>query len=95
MVSRGLRSTRVLASLAAATMIAMTLIWTASAKSAPRPNDRAVGIQVLSTNDFHGRLNPQTVSGSPAGGAAWLAAYLKRAEADNPHVYGEDRGGVP
>jgi 5'-nucleotidase len=40
-------------------------------------------IQVLSTNDFHGRLNPQTVNGAPVGGAAWLAAYLERAEAEN------------
>jgi 5'-nucleotidase len=54
------------------------------------PSDRAVErantveVQLLTTNDFHGRLNPQRVSGSPAGGAAWLSAYLKRAEATNP-----------
>ena len=71
-------------SLAVAVMISMTLMWTASAHSKLAPSDRTVKIQVLSTNDFHGRLNPQRVSGLPAGGAAWLAAYLKRAEADNP-----------
>src|SRR5215217_6144533 len=71
-------------SLALAVMIAMTFVWTATARSATISNDRTVKIQVLSTNDFHGRLNPQTVSGSPAGGAAWLAAYLERAEASNP-----------
>jgi 2',3'-cyclic-nucleotide 2'-phosphodiesterase (5'-nucleotidase family) len=45
--------------------------------------DQTVKVQVLSTNDFHGRLNPQTGNGAPAGGAAWLAAYLGRAEAEN------------
>jgi 5'-nucleotidase len=71
-------------SLAIAVMVAMTLIWTATARSATTPNAQTVSIQVLSTNDFHGRLNPQTVNGAPAGGAAWLAAYLERAEATNP-----------
>jgi 5'-nucleotidase len=70
-------------SLVLAVMIAMTFNWTATARPAPAPNERTVGIQVLSTNDFHGRLNPQTVNGAPAGGAAWLAAYLGRAEAEN------------
>ena len=84
MVRQGLRSARIFTALVAAIVLAMTLIWTATARSAPTPNDRTVKIQVLSTNDFHGRLNPQTVNGAPAGGAAWLAAYLERAEADNP-----------
>jgi len=54
------------------------------------PSDRAeqrahtVELQLLSTNDFHGRLNSQLVAGSPAGGAAWLSAYLQRAKATNP-----------
>lgn len=49
----------------------------------PKPQENAdtVDIQILSTNDFHGRLNPQTVSKAQAGGAAWPSAYLKRAEA--------------
>jgi 5'-nucleotidase len=71
-------------SLAIAVMIATTFIWAATARSATTPNDRTVKIQVLSTNDFHGRLNPQTVNGAPAGGAAWLAAYLEKAKAANP-----------
>src|SRR5215217_8706477 len=78
MAKKGLRSAGVLALLAAALMLATTLVWTASANSAPR--DRTVKIQVLTTNDFHSRLNPQSVGGLPAGGAAWLAAYLERAE---------------
>src|SRR5215210_4335680 len=84
MVRQELRSARIFTALVAAIVLAMTLIWTATARSAPTPNDRTVKIQVLSTNDFHGRLNPQTVNGAPAGGAAWLAAYLERAEAENP-----------
>jgi 5'-nucleotidase len=84
MVRQGLGSAGMLTALVAAVVLAMTFILTATAWSAPTPSDRTVKIQVLSTNDFHGRLNPQTVNGAPAGGAAWLAAYLERAEASNP-----------
>jgi 5'-nucleotidase len=72
-----------LTALVAALVLATTLAWATNAQSKPVSKDKTVKIQVLSTNDFHGRLNPQTVNGAPAGGAAWLAAYLGRAEADN------------
>jgi 5'-nucleotidase len=78
------RSTVMLTALVAALVFATTLVWATSAQPKPVPKDQTVNIQVLSTNDFHGRLNPQTVDGAPAGGAAWLAAYLERAEAANP-----------
>jgi 5'-nucleotidase len=77
------RSTVMVAALVAAVVLATTLVWATTARSAPISKDRTVKIQILSTNDFHGRLNPQTVNGAPAGGAAWLAAYLGRAEAGN------------
>ena len=85
MVTKGMRLTGILASLATAVLLAVTLVWTTDAESRPIPKDQTVKIQVLSTNDFHGRLNPQTVDGAPAGGAAWLSAYLGRAEAENPN----------
>jgi 5'-nucleotidase len=66
-----------------ALVIATTLAWATNARSRTVQKDRIVEIQVLSTNDFHGRLNPQTVNGAPVGSAAWLAAYLERAEAEN------------
>jgi 5'-nucleotidase len=80
------RRTGLLASLVVAFVLATTLVWATSAQSSPGPisKDGTVKIQVLTTNDFHGRLNPQSVGGSPAGGAAWLSAYLKRAKAQNP-----------
>nr|WP_281416934.1 5'-nucleotidase C-terminal domain-containing protein [Geoanaerobacter pelophilus] len=34
----------------------------------------------MAINDFHGQLSPKTVSGRPAGGAAVLASYLKKAQ---------------
>src|SRR5215210_3132123 len=85
MVTGRLRSARMVAGLVAAVVLATTLVWATNARSSTVSKDQTVEIQVLSTNDFHGRLNPQTVNGAPAGGAAWLAAYLGRAEAANPN----------
>ena len=72
-----------LTALVAALVLATTLTWATNAQSKPVSKGKTVKIQVLSTNDFHGRLNPQTVNNAPVGGAAWLAAYLDRAEAKN------------
>jgi 5'-nucleotidase len=83
MIGRGSRSAVMLAALVAAVVLATTLVWATNAQSRTVSKNQTVKIQVLSTNDFHGRLNPQTVNGAPAGGAAWLAAYLERAEAEN------------
>ena len=83
MIRRRTRSTVMLTALVAALVLATTLAWATNAQSKPVSKGKTVKIQVLSTNDFHGRLNPQTVNDAPAGGAAWLAAYLGRAEAEN------------
>jgi 2',3'-cyclic-nucleotide 2'-phosphodiesterase (5'-nucleotidase family) len=45
-----------LASLVAALVLATTLAWATNARSRTISKDRTVKIQVLSTNDFHGRL---------------------------------------
>ena len=70
MIRQGSRSTVMLAALVAALVLATTLVWATTARSTTISKDRTVKVQVLSTNDFHGRLNPQTVNGAPAGGAA-------------------------
>ena len=49
----------------------------------PKP-PRTVDLQVLGVNDLHGNLEPSLVSGKPAGGVAWLASYLRQAEAQDP-----------
>jgi 5'-nucleotidase len=75
-----------------ATLVLVFLSGVASAepKKDRGPSDQAekraktVDIQVLSTNDFHGNLNPRTLSGSPVGGAAYLAAYLERERKTDP-----------
>ena len=42
-------------------------------------------LQILGVNDFHGAMEPSTVAGRRLGGAAYLAAYLKRYERErNP-----------
>jgi 5'-nucleotidase len=47
--------------------------------------DRTTNIQLLGINDFHGNLEQtRTVDGLAVGGAAYLAGYLARYEANNP-----------
>ncbi|MCW3000984.1 MAG: 5-Nucleotidase-like protein [Conexibacter sp.] len=49
----------------------------------PKP-PRTVDLQVLGVNDLHGNLEPSTVGTRAAGGVAWLASYLREAEAADP-----------
>ncbi|MET8312328.1 ExeM/NucH family extracellular endonuclease [Micromonospora sp. NPDC005173] len=52
-------------------------------------NTRAnpVNLQLLSINDFHGRLeSPATVGGQPVGGAAQLAGLVGQLRAQNPNT---------
>ena len=49
----------------------------------PKP-PRTVSLQVLGVNDLHGNLEPTLVSGQPAGGVAYLGAYLAAAKAADP-----------
>jgi 2',3'-cyclic-nucleotide 2'-phosphodiesterase (5'-nucleotidase family) len=45
----------------------------------PAPADPGVRVQILHTNDFHGRLLPAVVAGDTIGGAAVLAAWYDSA----------------
>ncbi|WP_230462893.1 ExeM/NucH family extracellular endonuclease [Micromonospora sp. CP22] len=46
-----------------------------------------VDLQLLSINDFHGRLeSPATVDGQPVGGAAQLAGLVDQLRAENPNT---------
>lgn len=51
---------------------------------------QSVRVRVLAINDFHGQLEPPSGSaglldGTPVGGAAWLAAHVRRLTADTAH----------
>jgi 5'-nucleotidase len=49
--------------------------------------NRYIDVQLLGINDFHGCLDQSVkVSGKDAGGAAYLAAYLKQREAENKNT---------
>ncbi|HHV56120.1 MAG TPA: bifunctional metallophosphatase/5'-nucleotidase [Firmicutes bacterium] len=49
--------------------------------------EETVAVQILSINDFHGALvQSAKISGRPAGGAAYLAAYMWEREATNPRT---------
>ena len=49
----------------------------------PQPQ-RTVEVQILGLNETHGQLTPLRRDGRMAGGAATLAAYLAREQAENP-----------
>ena len=61
----------------AASLVAM-LGLRAAARSEDPPPPATVDLQILGTNDLHGYLEPR----GDEGGAAWLAAYLNKAEGD-------------
>ena len=87
MALRRLRSVGLVATLSAAVMIAVSLLWAAGAESKPRPPVRFSDIQILGVNDFHGNLKPTTRSSSNPtvyGGAAYLDAYFEREAAEVP-----------
>ncbi|OIK15752.1 hypothetical protein BIV60_08360 [Bacillus sp. MUM 116] len=63
-------------------------------------SNRYIQVQLLGVNDFHGQLTTyQSVSGTKAGGAEYLAAYLKKYKQKNPNTLlvhaGDMVGGSP
>jgi 5'-nucleotidase len=62
---------------------ALVLCALAGCVAQPPGGDRYVELQILAINDFHGNLEPPVPE---LGGAAWLAAHLRRAEAQTPHT---------
>ncbi len=63
-------------------------------------SNRYIQLQLLGVNDFHGQLNKyQMVSGNMAGGAEYLAAYLKKYKQENTNTLlvhaGDMVGGSP
>ena len=89
MLEGRLRSVARLATIVAATMLAVIFVWTATAESRPKdkpaPEGRTTNIQLLGVNDFHGNLQPpRQVNGRTVGGAAYLDAYLDKYESANP-----------
>ncbi|MCX5970741.1 MAG: 5'-nucleotidase C-terminal domain-containing protein, partial [Coprothermobacterota bacterium] len=68
--------------------------WTALHPQASLSNAGALGwieearypeLTLLTTNDFHGQLEPKIVNGMATGGAAFLAASQQTVRAGNPH----------
>lgn len=63
-------------------------------------SNRYIHVQLLGVNDFHGQLDKyRRVSGTMAGGAEYLAAYLKKYKQENSHTLlvhaGDMIGGSP
>jgi 5'-nucleotidase len=93
---------------AAALALALTLVVGVPIASAkPPPGNPSGGkaktteIQILALNDFHGQLRPpdSTSSGgrigaTPAGGAEYLASYVRDLEATNPNTIFVSAGDV-
>ncbi len=80
--------------LALAFMLALVTILASGAESKPRPGkpvpeDRVAEVQILGLNETHGQLVPLSQRNADGtrtnvGGAAALATYLEREEAENP-----------
>ena len=71
--------------LALAFIVAMMLMWAASAQSKPAPSEGTVNLQILGVNDFHGNLeSPRAIDGRTVGGAAYLDTYMDNYESANP-----------
>ena len=71
-----------------AAMMVILVVAIGPASAAPNPQGRIVNIQVLAVNDFHGALLPPGTIGTPsgnvnAGGAEYLATWIKTMKADN------------
>lgn len=65
--------------------LALALVAPAHAKPPKQPPpQRTVEVQILGLNETHGQLVPLRRAGRLAGGAATLAAYLEREQAENP-----------
>ncbi|MGW9631551.1 bifunctional metallophosphatase/5'-nucleotidase [Agromyces sp. NPDC055520] len=89
-VGRGMGSTRsrrriVAGALAAATAVGLTIGATAPAQAAPSPKGveaRSVDINLVTVNDFHGRIEQD----GAAGGIAALATAVNSFRAENPNT---------
>jgi len=79
----GGRGRRGLVAAAAAGLVVAPLAVVSLATPA---NAAPVDIQILGTNDFHGRLLPNTSSGANEAGAAQFAGAVAQLRADNPNT---------
>ena len=106
MISRTPRATsRKVVALAAAAMLVALAAPFASAKPPPgNPSgDKGMttAVQILALNDFHGQLRPPDSASSggrigtiPAGGAEYLASYVRDLRATNPNTLFVSAGDV-
>ena len=72
-----------------AVMMVVLVAAIGPAAAAPAPQGRMVNIQILAVNDFHGALKPPGTIATPtgnvnAGGAEYLATWIKTMKAQNP-----------
>jgi 5'-nucleotidase len=71
-------------------LVLLALLGTYGIKQGVAQHPRAVTVQLLAINDFHGNLEPPAgadgmVNQIPAGGAEYLATHLRDAVRDNPN----------
>ena len=72
-----------------AAMMVMLIFAIGPASAAPKPQATTVPVQILAVNDFHGALMPPGTISTPsgnvnAGGAEYLATWIKTMKAQNP-----------
>lgn len=72
--------------LAASISTVLTVLAVAPADAAPAHSRNVVKIQILNVSDFHGQLDPLSVSGVSVGGAAALSTYWAADRQANPNT---------
>ncbi|HEK9102459.1 5'-nucleotidase C-terminal domain-containing protein [Bacillus pfraonensis] len=67
--------------------ITFSSVFAAPPSQAPTEQNRYINVQMLGINDFHGQLDTvKKINNKEAGGAEYLAAYLRDREKQNPNT---------
>ncbi|MDM5156292.1 5'-nucleotidase C-terminal domain-containing protein [Bacillus sp. DX1.1] len=78
---------KVIPAVAVFSTITFSTVFAAPPSQTPHQQDRYINVQMLGINDFHGQLDTvKQINNKEAGGADYLAAYLRDREKQNPNT---------
>ncbi|MCT9038885.1 bifunctional metallophosphatase/5'-nucleotidase, partial [Enterobacter cloacae] len=67
--------------------ITFSSVFAAPPSQTPAEPNRYIDVQILGINDFHGQLDTvKKINNKEAGGADYLATYLKERKKQNPNT---------
>ncbi|WP_242143665.1 MULTISPECIES: bifunctional UDP-sugar hydrolase/5'-nucleotidase [unclassified Bacillus cereus group] len=78
---------KIIPSLAIFSMVTCSTVFAAPHSQTPSEQNRYIDVQMLGINDFHGQLDTvKKINNKEAGGAEYLATYLRDREKQNPNT---------